>query len=141
MAIERDWRIRKLIRANLEAVGFQVQEAVSGPHGLQLLQELRPDLILLDMELPHRDAFRLLGALQTNLTGPPLSVVAMSDEPRGRWLLEHEQIVGCLRKPFSAAVLLELVRKALSRTSAAEFTPSSRGDDSIFFDPRKEIIP
>jgi CheY-like chemotaxis protein len=37
LAIEHDWRIRKLIRANLEAVGLVVREAVSEQHGLQLL--------------------------------------------------------------------------------------------------------
>ena len=52
LAIEHDWRMRKLIRANLEALGVEVQEAVNGQHGLQLLRESQPNLILLDLDLP-----------------------------------------------------------------------------------------
>jgi CheY-like chemotaxis protein len=120
LAIVCDWRIRKLIRANLEAVGLQVQEAVSGPHGLQLLQTYRPELILLDMDLPEEDAFRLMEVLQGQLAGKRLAIVVMSNEPAGRWMLDHEQVVSCLRKPFSAVSLLEQVQKALKRTQSGE---------------------
>jgi DNA-binding response OmpR family regulator len=140
LAIEGDWRIRKLIRANLEAGGFRVQEAVSGRHGLRLLQESQPDLILLDMDLPQGDAIRLLGALQAMPMGRRLSVVVMSDEPQKRWLAEHQQVVGFLCRPFSVCALLEIVWQALHRTAIGELPPLSGGDDSISFDA-EEIVP
>ena len=42
LVIERDWRLRKLIRANLEVLGLEVREAVSGRHGLQLIRQTPP---------------------------------------------------------------------------------------------------
>ncbi len=59
LVIECEWRIRRLIRANLEALGLEVREAVSQQQGLELLGECRPDLILLDLELPGVDLPRL----------------------------------------------------------------------------------
>ncbi len=120
LAVECDWRIRKLIRANLEAVGLTVREAVGGPHGLQLIGECRPDLILLDLDLPDMDAMHLLAAFQAQLEGKPVPVVAMCAEPPERSLLHHGQIVSCLQKPFSASVLLQRVQQALGQAPVCE---------------------
>lgn len=113
LAIEHDWRMRKLIRANLEALGVEVQEAVSGQHGLQLLSECNSDLILLDLDLPDIDAYCLLRGLQVHTDGRRVPVIVMSAEPPGRRLKHNQQIVGHVLKPFAVPALLELVRKAL----------------------------
>jgi rubrerythrin len=63
LAVDCDWRMRRLIRANLEAAGLTVEEAVDGHHGLQLARGRRPDLILLDLDRPGMDARQFLDAL------------------------------------------------------------------------------
>jgi CheY-like chemotaxis protein len=120
LAIECDWRLRKLIRANLEAVGLIVREAVGGPHGLQMLGDSRPDLILLDLDLPDMDAWHLLGALGARFADRPVPIVALCTEPPDRRLLHHAQLAACLQKPFSASALLEQVQGALGSTSIGE---------------------
>lgn len=119
LAIECNWRIRKLIRANLEAVGLTVREAVGGPHGLQLVGDSRPDLILLDLDLPDMDAWHLLSALAARFADQPVPIVAMYAEPPDRRLLKHAQVAACLRKPFSASVLLQQVQDVLNSASIA----------------------
>jgi CheY-like chemotaxis protein len=113
LAIERDWRIRKLIRANLEALGLEVREAVSEQHGLQMLGECRPDLILLDLELSGGDVLRLVDTLHAKLDGRPVPIIVLSTEPPIRQLLYTDEVVGHLQKPFAASVLLEGVCRAL----------------------------
>ena len=120
MAIECDWRIRKLIRANLEAVGLLVREAVSGPHGLQVADDSRPDLILIDLDMPNMDAPTLLNAFQSRFSDKPVPIVVMCAEPPDRHLLAHEPVVGCLQKPFSAFVLLQQIQQALNSRSSVE---------------------
>lgn len=114
LAIERDWRIRKLIRANLEPLGVEVREAVSEQHGLQMLDECRPDLILLDLELPGVDVLRLVRTLHAGLDGQPVPVIALSADPPIRHLLDTDDVASHLQKPFAASVLLEQVCRALN---------------------------
>jgi two-component system KDP operon response regulator KdpE len=114
LAIEHDWRIRKLIRANLEAVGLVVREAVSEQHGLQLLGEGRPDLILLDLELPGVDLPRLVHTLHAELDGQPVPIIVLSADPPARQLLHTDDVAGHLQKPFAASALLEYVCRALN---------------------------
>jgi CheY-like chemotaxis protein len=133
LAIEHDWRMRKLIRANLQAVGLAVREAISPQQGLDLLREALPALVLLDLDMPGVDALHLLGSLEAQLSrhslsgrqlsGPPVSgqpvssqtvpVIVMSAEPPERWLLEHHLATSHLLKPFAATALLQQVRGAL----------------------------
>ena len=114
LAIEHDWRIRKLIRANLEALGLEVREAVSEQHGLQLLGECRPDLILVDLELPGVDLLRLVRALRAEMDGRPVPIITLSAEPPVRQLAHTDEITGYLQKPFAASVLVERVCNALN---------------------------
>jgi CheY-like chemotaxis protein len=114
LTIEGDWRVRKVIRANLEAEGLTVQEAVGGPHGLQMIGERRPDLILLDLDLPDVDIWQLIGAFQAVFVGRPVPVIAMCAEPPDRQLLRHGGFVDYLQKPFAAPALLRQVHAALN---------------------------
>jgi CheY-like chemotaxis protein len=114
LAIEYDWRLRKLIRANLEAVGLTVQEAVSGVHGLQVLRDSEPDLILVDLDMPGEDSLQLLDALQVRTQDRQVMIVVLAGEPPQRCLLDHGQVHGWLPKPFSASGLIQQVQQALS---------------------------
>lgn len=113
LVIERDWRIRKLIRANLETLGMDVCEAVNGEHGLQQLQETRPDLVLLDLDLTEEDALHLLHSLHSRVEGWAAPILAMSAEPPSRLLMQQGWIAGYLLKPFAVPTLLEQIRDVL----------------------------
>jgi CheY-like chemotaxis protein len=110
LAIESNWRIRKLIRANLEPLGLHVLEAVDQQHGLECIREQRPDLILLDLDLPDAEAVRLLQDLHYHHEIP---TVIMSAEPLSREFMQSDVVDGHLIKPFAAPALLEQVQKVL----------------------------
>jgi CheY-like chemotaxis protein len=115
LAVECNWRIRKLIRANLEAMGFAVHEAVSGQHALQMISQSKPDLILVDLDAPGMDALALLSTIQVLLAGRPAPIVAMCGEPLDRHLIQQgPPLAGFLQKPFSAPRLMEQVQTALN---------------------------
>jgi CheY-like chemotaxis protein len=118
LAIEPDWRMRKLIRANLEPLGIEVREAVDGRHGLELLQKSRPDLIVLDLELPGTDAQDLLQVFLATLEGRSSRIIVTSAEPLDRRILCLEQVTGHLQKPFAVSTLLCSVQEALGSEGA-----------------------
>lgn len=115
LAIAHNWRIRKLIRANLEALDLKVREAVNGRHGLECLEKGRPDLILLDMDLPDGGALSLLRALENRFGARPVPIILLSAEPPTRGLLREAQVQGYLLKPFDVATLVAQVRDLLSK--------------------------
>ena len=114
LAIECDWRLRKLIRANLEASGLKVREAVSVQHGLQLIREQRPNLILLDIDRLDVDLQQLFDTLCNHLEEEPVSIILLATEPPSRTLIERECIGGFVRKPFAIPTLLQQIQQALT---------------------------
>ncbi|HSJ55169.1 MAG TPA: response regulator [Anaerolineae bacterium] len=111
LVIEHNWHLRKLIKANLEALGFEVREAVSERHGLQRLDEGRPALILLDLDLPA--GMELLSALRRRYAAEPVPVILIVGEPPNRHLLQRAEVRGHLLKPFGVPGLLEQVERLL----------------------------
>lgn len=109
LAIESNWRIRRLIRANLEPLGFRVCEAVGQRHSLACIREEMPDLILLDLDLPDAEAIGLLRNLRRQ-TGEQVPILVMSAEPLSQAVRQSGTVSGRLPKPFAAPTLLEQVQ-------------------------------
>ena len=104
--------MRKLLRANLETVGLDVQGAVNGRHGLHLVSQGIPDLILLSTELPDIDASHLLERLHTQLSGQ-VPIIVMTTEPPSRRFARNDDATSYLLKPFAVPALLQSVGQAL----------------------------
>ena len=112
MAIEHDWRMRKLLQANLESVGLEVQGAVNGRHGLHLISQETPDLILIGTDLPDMDTPHLLERLDTQLSGQ-VPIIVISAEPPSRSFKQDDRAISYVLKPFAVPVLLQSVGRAL----------------------------
>jgi DNA-binding response OmpR family regulator len=113
LLIEHSWRMRKLIRTNLEAIGLQVGEAVNSKNGLEYLKEGRPDLIFLDLDLPDGGAAKLLETVHARFAASPVPVILISAELPGRKFLAKARASGHLLKPFGVPSLLAQVRRQL----------------------------
>src|SRR5215218_3904921 len=64
LIVDDDARLREFVRVNLEMEGYQVREASSADEGLEALDEEPPDLILLDVMMPHVDGWEMLRRVQ-----------------------------------------------------------------------------
>src|SRR3954468_19522571 len=60
LIVDDDERLREYGRVNLEMEGYTVHEAGSGEEGMKVLDELRPDLVLLDVMMPKVDGWEML---------------------------------------------------------------------------------
>ena len=66
-----------LVKFLMEKHGYEVSAAMDGQEGIDSAAELRPDLILLDIQLPHMDGYSVARKLRANpdLSGIPIVAV------------------------------------------------------------------
>jgi two-component system cell cycle response regulator DivK len=78
VVVEDEPMIRQLVAAVLTAQGHRVTALPDGSALAAAVAAARPDLVLLDLQLPGADGFALLAALRNAKGDPPLRVVALS---------------------------------------------------------------
>lgn len=79
LIVEDDKFLRELISRKLINEGFKIEEAIDGEEGLKKLQEVKPDLILLDLILPGVDGFEVLERTKDNPSTSMIPVLILSN--------------------------------------------------------------
>lgn len=108
---------RDLVRRILESQGYDVVEAINGLQGIALATEIKPDLILMDINLPDIDGFSVVTKIRSHpqLTKTPIIALTArneSDDP------ERATAIGCdsyLSKPIGVKQLLDEVQKFIGK--------------------------
>ncbi len=116
MVVDDSPTVRKLVSLTLERRGYRVISAFDGVAAIKELGTCRPDLILLDINMPRLDGYRLCKLIKKHEATQNIPVVMLSgkdgmfDKLRGR-------LVGCsdyITKPFEADALTHKVAKYLA---------------------------
>ena len=106
---------RQIIRDLLTSAGYEMIEAVTGAEGVAMAAKHRPDLILMDMQLPVLDGYEATRRIKANPALRHIPVIAVTsyalsgDEDKAR-------AAGCdgyIAKPFSPRQMLAKVREIL----------------------------
>ena len=82
IVIEDEPSIRELYRFKLDLEGFKVAVAADGFEGLKLIEELLPDLILLDLKMPHMNGDEMLEKLRAEEWGQNVRVIILTNISR-----------------------------------------------------------
>ncbi len=69
---------RSLLRDILEYHGYEVAEAASGAEGVELARERRPDLVLLDIQMPLMNGFAVIRALRSEPALARTKIIALT---------------------------------------------------------------
>ncbi len=106
---------RELVRTALEAVGYEVVEAVDGEDALETARSSAPDLILLDIHMPRRDGISVVKELRSDprfQTVPILALTATAmkgDRQKGL----DAGFTEYLTKPLSLTELRDVIARFL----------------------------
>ncbi|WP_461517691.1 response regulator [Porticoccus sp.] len=116
LVVDDNEDIRELVSRLLTSEGYSATVAGDGDEMFQRLTESKPDLILLDVMLPHRDGFELCRQLRSDPGMPPIIMLTAKDE-------EIDRVVGLemgaddyIVKPFGGRELIARIRAVLRRT-------------------------
>ncbi|KFG73692.1 regulatory protein [Streptomyces mutabilis] len=112
--------IRQLIRVNLELEGFEVVTAGDGAECLEVVHQVRPDVVTLDVVMPRLDGVRTAARLRADPRTRDLPIAIVSA------CTQYEIDAGFdagadafLSKPFEPAELVALVRQLVERKTRA----------------------
>lgn len=115
--IEDDPGNRMLVRRILEAEGFSIIEATDGPAGLEIAAQMRPDLILLDINLPEIDGYDLAKRFRDTpgLQQVPILAITANVMKGDRERTLEAGCDGYIQKPIDVDQLPEQVKTALQK--------------------------
>lgn len=77
--IEDDPVISQMYRMKFEADNFEVQLADNGARGVALVESFLPDMILLDMKMPHMDGAEALAQIRAHDWGKEIPVIVLTN--------------------------------------------------------------
>lgn len=119
LVVDDDIYIRELIRMILEREGFQVLEAADGMEALQVIESIKPHLVILDIMMPKMDGWELCRQLREYDRDLPLLMLTAKGETsqkvKGFELGTDDYLV----KPFAAPELVARVKALLRRYQIA----------------------
>jgi DNA-binding response OmpR family regulator len=120
MVVDNDRTTLEMVQIRLDVAGFHAITARSGPAALEILAVSRPDVLILERNLPGMDGIDVLEALAALYPSRPIPVLLV-----GRDLAAEDVRLGmrmgvrdCLTKPFSGAAVLERVGRMLKKSGA-----------------------
>lgn len=109
--------IRNMVRDMLPKGNFEVLEAKDGVQGLNLIQQERPNLIMLDFLLPKMSGWEVFQHIQTRpeLQAIPLVLMSGRKEEVTEKLQEPFEYFEFVQKPFDQRVLIDAIKAAMAK--------------------------
>ena len=116
LIVEDNAKNMKLVRDVLQHHGYATLEAETGEAGLQLALTRRPDLVLMDIQLPDIDGATVLACIREDrsLDAMPVLAVSASVMPDEQRRIVHSGFDGFIAKPISIKPFLAAVQRALA---------------------------
>ncbi|MEK7879552.1 MAG: response regulator [candidate division NC10 bacterium] len=115
LVIEDQEDNRRIVRDLLTSVSYEILEAITGEEGVRMAETHRPDLILMDIQLPGLDGYEVTRRIKANPALRHIPVIAVTS-----YALSGDDVkafeAGCdayIAKPYDPMLLLAKIREYL----------------------------
>ncbi len=119
LVVDDEPQIRRILRTTLSSAGYEVEDARSGEEALQKLRDYRPDLVLLDINMPGLDGVETCREIRIDPNVAILMLTVHNTEAAKVQALDAGAD-DFVTKPFSTPELLARIRAALRRVPMAQ---------------------
>jgi two-component system, OmpR family, KDP operon response regulator KdpE len=122
LVIDDEPQIRRIMRTTLTGAGYEVDDARTGEEGLIKLREFRPDLVLLDMNMPGMGGLAACGEIRAD---PNVAIIMLTvhNTDAAKVQALDAGADDFVTKPFSTPELLARIRAALRRVPVTQSAP------------------
>lgn len=125
LVIDDEPQIRRVMRTTLTGAGYEIDDAKSGEEGLEKLRSFRPDLVLLDINMPGIGGLETCRAMRVDTSAAIIMLTVRNSEADKIEAL-NAGADDYVTKPFSMPELLARIRAALRRVPASAQMSSGR---------------
>jgi len=122
LVVDDEPQIRRVLRSTLSFRGYTITEATSGEEALQLVPKLKPDLILLDVNLPGMSGVETCREIRRSSDAPVIMLTVRNAE-RDKVVALDAGADDYVTKPFGIEELLARIRASLRRHPSADALP------------------
>jgi two-component system KDP operon response regulator KdpE len=137
LVVDDEPQIRRVMRTALAAQGYAVAEAKSGEEALDRVRDERPDLILLDVNMPGMDGLEACREIRGS-SDVPIVMLTVRNSERDKVNALDAGADDYVVKPFGIEELLARIRAALRRAAPAEAMPKFISPElSVDFESRQ----
>ncbi|WP_245835688.1 response regulator transcription factor [Virgibacillus ndiopensis] len=125
LVVEDEYAISQVLKAYLQKVNYQVEQAFDGEEALEKFHTGYPDLVLLDVMLPNKDGWEILKEIRLKSNCPVIMLTALGDV---NYRLEglNEGADDYISKPFVADEVVARVKAVLRRSQVDNEHPIKR---------------
>jgi two-component system, chemotaxis family, chemotaxis protein CheY len=113
LTVDDSRTMRDMLRLALIDAGYRVVQAVDGMHGLEVLRDEAPIVIITDINMPRLDGFGFIERVRADLRflGVPILVLTTESSPEKKSQARRAGATGWIVKPFDSAKLVDVVRR------------------------------
>jgi two-component system, OmpR family, KDP operon response regulator KdpE len=140
LVVDDEPQIRRVLRTTLTSQGYTVSEAPSGDEALELIRSGRPDLILLDVNMPGRSGLETCREIRST-SDIPIIMLTVRNTERDKVQALDAGADDYVVKPFGSEELMARIRAALRRAAPTEaLAPFVSADLKIDFEKRSVLV-
>src|SRR5437868_15423528 len=139
LVVDDESDIRGLVQELLQRAGYDVIEAADGNEGLKRFHAKKPDLVILDVQMPGLDGWGVLERIRELSEVPVIMLTARAEEldkVRGLRAGADDYVT----KPFGRQELLARVDAGLRRRRAGEEVPETYADGFLEIDFQQRAV-
>jgi two-component system, OmpR family, KDP operon response regulator KdpE len=136
--VDDEPQIRRVMRTTLSSHGYSVVEAASGEEALEKLRAERPDLIILDVNMPGMSGLETCAEIRTS-SDVPIIMLTVRNTERDKVQALDAGADDYVVKPFGVQELMARIRAALRRSAPGDATGAFLTDD-LKIDFEKRVV-
>ena len=111
LVIDDDPTLIKMLETFLTAHGFEVGAAIDGDDGLAYIKDKRPDLIVLDVQMPKMNGYTFMFEFKKIPHAGNIPVIVLTAKQGMAEIFKVEGVKEYITKPFQPEVLLTNIKK------------------------------